>query len=420
MSKTSIIKKPDDFCAIDFGTSNSALAVCIDNIPTLVPLEGEAFNLPTALFYPASPTEEVKIGRAAVAAYMAFDEGRLLRSIKSALGTSLMFGNTELGAGRAMTFTEIIADFLLRIKFRAEKATGKTLVKALIGRPAFFVDDDSVKDQQAQESLEAAAKLAGFKEVVFEFEPVAAALAFAHTADQEQSVLVADIGGGTSDFSIIHMNEEGSRILANHGVHMAGTDFDRRVSLTSIMPLFGLGATNPNGRPVPNSIYRELSTWHMVNALYSQKSKASLFTHRDMYGSKQFFARLAAVLDEKLGHQLLAQAEQAKIKASEDGQFTITLNDVEANLSKPVSGRDIQQAIHSELDVIAAAARVTIAQAGLKPEQIGALFFTGGSTGLLSLRECIAKVVPNAKTIEGERFESVAFGLGIAAVDRWA
>jgi hypothetical chaperone protein len=418
MSKTS--KHPADFCAIDFGTSNSALAVSIDNIPTLIPIEGDAYNLPTALFYPAMPTDEIKIGREAVAAYMAFEDGRLLRSIKSALGTSLMIGNTELGPGRAMNFTDIIADFITRIKFRAEKFTGKKLEHVLIGRPAFFVDDDPEKDAQAQNSLEAAAKLAGFKTVAFEFEPVAAALAFAHTTDQEQSVLVADIGGGTSDFSVIHMNEEGSRILANHGVHVAGTDFDRRVSLTSIMPLFGLGATNPNGRPVPNSIYRELSTWHMVNALYSQKSKASLFTHRDMYGSKQYFNRLSTVLNEKLGHQLLAQAEQAKIQASDYGEFLMKLDDVEKGLQRNISKAAVQEAIDSEITSIANAALVTIAQAGLKPEQIGALFFTGGSTGLAALRERIASVTPNAKAIEGERFESVAFGLGIAAVDKWA
>jgi hypothetical chaperone protein len=420
MSKTSSTKKSRDFCAVDFGTSNSALAVCTDNIPTLIQLEGEAFNLPTALFYPASPAEEVKIGRAAVAAYMAFDEGRLLRSIKSALGTSLMLTNTELGPGHVMAFTDIIADFLSRIKFRAEKATGKKLHSALIGRPAFFVDDDADKDQQAQDSLEAAAKIAGFKEVAFEYEPVAAALAFASTSTKEQSVLVADIGGGTSDFSIIHMNEEGSRILANHGVHVAGTDFDRRVCLTQIMPLLGLGAQNANGRPVPNSIYRELSTWHMVNSLYSQKSKAALFTHRDMYGNKQFFSRLARVLDDKLGHQLLAQAELAKISASESGEFTIQLSDVEAGLVQNVTAAQVQECIHHELASIANTARATINQAGLKPEQIGALFFTGGSTGLASLRAAIANVVPKANTIEGERFESVAFGLGIAAVDRWA
>jgi hypothetical chaperone protein len=421
MSKTP--SPQEDFCAIDFGTSNSSLVVCIDNYPTLIALEGEALNLPTALFYPAEPGEEVKIGRAAVAAYMAFEEGRLLRSIKSVLGSSLMGSTTELGPGLVMSYTEIIADFLSRIKFRAEKATGKTLGAALIGRPAFFVDDDPAKDQEAQDSLEEAAKLAGFKEVAFEYEPVAAALAFASTSESletEQMALVADIGGGTSDFSVIHLTAEGSRILANHGVHVAGTDFDRRVSLTSIMPLFGFGATNPNGRAVPNSIYRELATWHRVNTLYSQKSKAELFTHRDMYGSKLFFSRLSKVLEDRLGHQLLAQAELAKIQASELGEFLIRLDDVEKGLSKTISGKKVGDAIGSELEAIAKAALQTINQAGLKPEQITALFFTGGSTGLSALRHHIAQLVPQAKAVEGERFESVAFGLGIAAVEKWA
>jgi hypothetical chaperone protein len=422
MSKTP--PPQEDFCAIDFGTSNSSLAVCIDNYPTLIALEGEAQNLPTALFYPADPGEEVKIGRAAVAAYMDFDEGRLLRSIKSVLGSSLMGSNTELGPGLVMSYTEIIADFLSRIKYRAEKITGKKLAKALIGRPAFFVDDDPVKDQEAQDSLEEAAKLAGFKSVAFEYEPVAAALAFASGSDErpvvEQMALVADIGGGTSDFSVIHLTHEGSRILANHGVHVAGTDFDRRVSLASIMPLLGLGATNANGRAVPSSIYRELATWHKVNPLYSQRSKAELFTHRDMYGSKLFYTRLSKVLDDRLGHQLLAQAELAKIHASETGEFLMRLDDVEKNLVQVVSDRAVGDAIHTELEAIAKAAQATIAQANLKPEQITSLFFTGGSTGLSALRQAIAKAVPNAKSVEGERFESVAFGLGIAAVEKWA
>jgi hypothetical chaperone protein len=422
MSKTP--SPQEDFCAIDFGTSNSSLAVCIDNYPTLIALEGEAQNLPTALFYPAEPGEEVKIGRAAIAAYMAFDEGRLLRSIKSVLGSSLMGSTTDLGAGLVMSYTEIIADFLSRIKFRAERATGKTLAHALIGRPAFFVDDDPAKDQEAQNSLEEAALLAGFKSVAFEYEPVAAALAFASDSDEkpvsEQIALVADIGGGTSDFSVIHINHEGSRILANHGVHVAGTDFDRRISLTSIMPLFGFGASNPNGRPVPSSIYRELATWHMVNALYSQKSKSALFTHRDMYGSKLFFARLSKVLEDRLGHQLLAQAELAKIHASEQGQFLMRLDDVENGLIKDISSKEVGDAIGAELEAIAKAAQFTITQAGLKSEQITSLFFTGGSTGLSALRANIAQVVPNARSVEGERFESVAFGLGIAAVEKWA
>ena len=265
----------EDYCAIDFGTSNSSLAVCIDGMPTLVPLEGHAFNLPTALFYPSEPDEDILIGRAAVASYMAADEGRLLRSLKSVLGSSLMDSHTDLGPGRVMSFNDILADFLSRIKFRAEKASGVKLRRALLGRPAFFVDEDAERDQKAQDALEAAAKTAGFEEVAFEFEPVAAALAFAHNSDGMHLALVADIGGGTSDFSIIEMTSEGSRILANHGVHVAGTDFDRRVSLTRVMPLLGMGATNPNGRAVPASIYRDLSTWHLVNGLYSQKSKAS-------------------------------------------------------------------------------------------------------------------------------------------------
>ena len=116
---------------------------------------------------------------------------------------------------------------------------------------------------------------------------------------------------------------------------------------------------------------------------------------------------------------MLAQSEQAKIQASETGEYLMRIDEVERDLQCEVTRSHVEQAIHSEMGQIADAALVTIAQAGLKPDDITALFFTGGSSGLRLLRDRVASVVPNARAIEGERFDSVAFGLGIAAVMRW-
>ncbi len=409
-----------NYCAIDFGTSNSALAICKNDLPTLVALEEQSTNLPTALFYPQELEETTKIGRAAMQAYLNQEEGRLLRSIKSILGTSLMTANTEIAPGRVMNFTDIIADFLQRIKHRAEQKLDIKLEKVLLGRPAFFVDDDAEKDAQAQASLQQAAMLAGFNEVAFEFEPVAAALTFMYDANPGDVMLVADIGGGTSDFSVLHSSAEGSRILANYGVHVAGTDFDRKLSLATLMPLFGFGATNPNGRPVPNSIHYDLATWHKVNPLYTQKNVAALHAHRDMYGSKTYFDRLYSVLQNKFGHQLLGEIENAKIAASKKSTHNFTLNDIEQALSLTISKSEVQDSIAQELDAICKAALHTTQIAGLKADDISAIFFTGGSTGLEELRNALKKTFPKARALQGERFESVASGLGIAAMELWA
>ena len=119
----------------------------------------------------------------------------------------------------------------------------------MLGRPVFFVDDDPARDAQAEAALRSAARRAGFREIEFQFEPIAAAFDYEQGVRREEKVLVADIGGGTSDFSIVRVGpllaakvERKDDILANHGVHIAGTDFDRRVELASILPLLGYGA----------------------------------------------------------------------------------------------------------------------------------------------------------------------------------
>ena len=150
----------------------------------------------------------------------------------------------------------------------------------VLGRPVFFVDDDAARDAQAQAALEAAARQVGFADIHFQYEPIAAAFDHERSIDHEEVVLVADIGGGTSDFSIVRVgpargaSSARDDILANHGVHIAGTDFDRRVELAAILPEFGYGAYGPSiagapAREVPSGVYFDLATWHLINTVYN-------------------------------------------------------------------------------------------------------------------------------------------------------
>ena len=281
-------------CAIDFGTSNSAIAIPdhTKKDMRLVQLEGEHRTMPTAVFYfvdgPEHDGPPRAFGRAAVAAYVDGLDGRLMRSMKSILGSQLVEQTTDAGGGRAVKYLDVIAGYLKHLKAVAEVQTGIPIQRAVIGRPVFFVDDDPVRDAQAQAALMRAAQAVGFTEVQFQFEPIAAAFDHERSVTREEVVLVADLGGGTSDFSVVRVGpkraallDRKSDILANHGVHIAGTDFDRRIELASMLSEFGYGAFGPSvlgaaPREVPSAVYFDLATWHLINTVYSPARVAEL------------------------------------------------------------------------------------------------------------------------------------------------
>ena len=423
------------YCAIDFGTSNSAIAIPAGNDGMrLVELEPNQLTMPTAVFYftegPEHNGPPRAFGRAAIAAYVDGIDGRLMRSMKSVLGSNLIEQTTDVGGGRGAKYIDIIAGYLKHLKTLAETQAGAPIDRAVLGRPVFFVDDEPARDAAAQAALEAAARAVGFSDVQFQYEPIAAAFDFERSVSDEQIVLVADIGGGTSDFSVVRVGPQHALkqdrkgdILANHGVHVAGTDFDRRVELASILREFGFGSYGPsvNGaapKEVPSTVYFDLATWHLINTVYTPQRVAELRNMRSFYADQLHHQRLMTVVTERLGHELAARAEAAKISVAEGGDTRIDLGHVERALAVSLSEAQAVAAIEGDLQRIVDAAKDTVAQAGLKPEQINALYFTGGSTGLRLLAQQIAAAFPQARAVRGDRFASVATGLGLHA-RRW-
>ena len=306
------------FCAIDFGTSNSAIAIpSTAGGMRLVELEPGHATMPTAVFYfvegPELDGPPRAFGRAAVAAYVDGLDGRLMRSMKSILGSNLIAQTTDVGGGRGAKYLDIVAGYLKHLKRRAEAQAGAPIRRAVLGRPVFFVDDDPLRDAQAQAALEAAARQVGFDELQFQYEPIAAAFDYERSVTREQLVLVADIGGGTSDFSVVRVGpqriatlDRKADILANHGVHVAGTDFDRRIELSAILPEYGFGAMGPSvagapAREVPSGVYFDLATWHLINTVYSPGRVAELRGMRGFYGEAKHHERLMVVIDEQIG-----------------------------------------------------------------------------------------------------------------------
>ena len=154
---------------IDFGTSNSAAAVLqADGTLHAIALEGERTSLPTALFFHADDGH-VEYGSAALAAYLSGAEGRLMRSIKSLLGSKLMDEQTVIN-GRVTSFFDIVVLFFKELKSRSEQRMGHTVTSAVLGRPVHFVDGDAKRDALAQATLGRAAKAAGFKNVTFQLD----------------------------------------------------------------------------------------------------------------------------------------------------------------------------------------------------------------------------------------------------------
>ena len=407
------------FAAIDFGTSNSAVYVGGDDREEkLITLEQDRKSMPTAVFFNAEE-RSIVFGRQAISEYQAAYPGRLMRSLKSLLGSELM-RETTLINGKAVAYRDILAHFLSHLKQRAEEQTGKSLTQLVLGRPVFFVDDDPARDSDAQSTLAEIAKSVGYTDVHFQFEPIAAALDFESQLSCETLVLVADVGGGTSDFSLIKLGPERAKlkdrsadVLANGGIHLAGTDFDQQLSLATVMPYLGYGGITRSGKPIPAHVYFELATWHHINLLYAPQPIAAAEAMRIVFKDEAAHARLMRVLREREGHRLAGKVEIAKVTVAEAGTAQIDLDFVEHALRITMNAQQLQNALSHSLKKIAGSAQQTVRDAGVSPEAVEVIYFTGGSTGLASLRSAVAVGFPNAQLVSGEAFSSVARGLGV-------
>ena len=275
-------------CGLDFGTSNSTMGIATHTGgPRLLALEDGKPTIPSVIFF-GFEDDTIHFGRAGVAEYVTGAEGRLMRSLKSVLGTSLIGDSTRVKA-RSYGFVEILGIFIAQLKQRAEAELGGPVDSVVLGRPVHFVDDDAVADAEAQKQLEGAVRAQGFKHIEFQFEPIAAALDYERQVSDEQLALIVDLGGGTSDFTVIRVSPERSKkpqraddILATAGVHVGGTDFDRLLSVAKVMPELGLGTMTRDGkRHLPVAPYYDLSTWHRINRLYNAQ------TQRDLRGTRR-------------------------------------------------------------------------------------------------------------------------------------
>jgi hypothetical chaperone protein len=414
-------ERPVDFCGIDFGTSNSAAAVATGGHARVLGLQEGRTSIPTAVFF-SFEDDSVAYGREAMRRHLAHDPGRLMRSLKSILGTTLFEEKTQVRLQRYL-FADIVAGFLRFLRQACAAEIGEAPRRVVLGRPAFFVDDDPDADMRAQQQLYTAAAAAGFIDITFQFEPIAAALDYERSVTREEIALVADIGGGTSDFSVVRVSPERrsaadrrADILSWGGIHIGGTDFDRLLSLATLMPLLGF-RSRMKSKPmeVPSWYYHDLSTWHRVNALYDPKVLPDMRRVRREAAEPDKLDRLLDVVKLRNGHELLGRVEDAKIRLSTHDRAALALADLSAGLSLDIAIGRFEQAIGTSIDKVIATAREAVRRAGLAPGDIDTVFLTGGSSGIPKFKAALAAAIPAARVVEGDAFGSVATGLGLDA-----
>ena len=414
-------RQPAPALGIDFGTSNSAVAAAhAQGVARLLPLEGDFTTLPTAVFFNAED-KSVHFGRDAIRLYLAGTDGRLMRSLKSLLGSALMQEHTAVGWGE-QRYQDIVARFLAELAERARATLPELSPRVVLGRPVHFVDDAPERDRRAQKGLEQAALAAGFREVAFELEPIAAAFDYERRLAHEAVALVVDVGGGTSDFSVVRLGPERVRhadrstdVLATAGVHIGGTDFDRKLNVARVMPLLGYGHIGPSGREVPNAIFLDLATWHLINFQYAPRVVSRIQALRSDYADPQLHDRLMEVLRQRQGHRLASVVEQAKIECSvHAAPARITLEEIERGLAASLTPAQMAAELDDLLVKVVACALECVRRAGTR---LDAIYLTGGSSALRTLQERLAARMPGVPLVQGDLFGGVAAGLAYAALN---
>jgi hypothetical chaperone protein len=400
---------------IDFGTTNSAIAIAQDDGVQLVPLRGDPVWR-TVLYF--EPGGGLTAGAPAIERYLATEgEGRLVQSIKSHLASG-SFSKTQI-FGRRWALDDMIAAYLRQLRAAAPFDLGS---RAVVGRPVRYWGAESADDDaRAVGRMRDALGKAGFSEVVFEYEPVGAAARYAARLDHEELIVVADFGGGTTDFSVIRVGPGTSEVLATGGIGVSGDAFDARVIDAVVAPALGRGSiytTDEMGgtAPVPAWLYGHLRRWHLLSFLKEDSTQRLLHRVADGAHEPAKIAKLVTVVEDDLGMPLHRAVEGAKVRLSGQPEARVALSPVDLDLGVTRAG--FESWIEEDLVAIEEVLDDVLARAGVAAAQIDRAFATGGSSLVPAVRARLAARFRDV--IGGEELTSVAWGLAARARQLWA
>ena len=411
--------------SIDFGTTNSVVGINNNGKIEMIPLGKESLETKTVLFY-SFEDKNFYVGDEALDELKLDTLGRYLVALKSFLGSAENI-ETTLGT-TTYSLSDLISIILRRFKYILEEHAGQSIEKVVLGRPVRFNDDDDELDQQAQDRLEIAALQAGFKEVAFQYEPIAAALAYEENISKEELILVADIGGGTTDYTIIRVGGERNKrdrkedILATHGTYVGGNSFDSEIIKNFVVEHLGKGSLYKNmGKEmeIGPALYGDFAEWHKFQKMYDQRVLNSIEKFIYMAYDKDKISRLLELIREGLYFSFSEKIIEAKVNLSFNYLTKIDMNMFDNPFQEELTQEAFNKVIECHTQKIKSTLDETMAMANVDYEQIDKVFLTGGSTLVPAVSNIYKSLFSEEKLVHTDVLSSVGYGLAIYAGDVW-
>lgn len=415
---------------LDFGTTNSSIALAEANgavrfvdFPSLASTTRSSRSvlyLQKRLGARAKPAS-VWTGPEAIERYLKADaleddvQGRLIQSLKSYLSAKTFTG-TEI-FGRHYRLEDLVGKLLTDLRGHASRAFGFDVTRAIVGRPVAFVGAETDEDNAfAEARLLAALRTAGFADVTFVMEPVAAAHAYGTDLLHEETVLIGDFGGGTTDFSLLRMGGNVPRVLGTTGVGLAGDAFDAKIVRYLISPALGSDSMARSLNKVlpalPAWVYANLERWHTLSFLRTRPVMEMLRTTEKRALEPDKIAALTAVVEHDLGYRLHQAVQRVKIDLSSRTETEFVLDTDLLHLSAPVTRANFEGWIAPELQRMERSLDDLLLSTGTMPEQVDRVFLTGGTSLVPAVRRVFtARFAEECISTGGDAFTSVAHGL---------
>ncbi len=415
---------------IDFGTSNSALSVNMDGKVRLLDVDREnpiSNSLKSILYFLKEDGQTTSyVGYEGVKAYIENEaDGRYMQSIKTFLPDTA-FDKTNI-YGKSYTLEQLISIFLKTMKERGQEIIKQEVSDLVLGRPVIFSEDRD-RDKIAQDRLTRAAQIAGFKNISFQLEPIAAALAYENSlgAGQEQIVLVGDFGAGSSDFTIYKAGAGGIKaardrdILAVGGVYIGGDVFDSEIMREKVAAHYGKDVQaksmwSDNLFGLSPLVIRKLMQWHLIPQLRLPRTLDNIkeLKVRAKFADKKLLENLENLIHANYGYLLFRSIEKTKCELSDQNESIINFKDYGICLDEPLSREEFECFIREKVDSLNACVDSTLATAGLSCADIDVVFLTGGSSYIPLIREIFERRIGKEKIRSADAFTSVAYGLGL-------
>jgi len=346
--------------------------------------------------------------------------GRFMKSIKKVLPNK-SFIDTRIGS-KSYRAEDLVALILVHLKQFADDFLGENITTAVIGRPVVF-DENPEKDALAHERLSKAAKIAGFEEFYFQMEPIGAAFTYERQIKNQELVLVADFGGGTSDFSLMRLNPEAinqadrkADMLAQGGIYIGGDSFDSDIMWNKGTPHFGRGVKEEftPGKPIdlPLSYFHSICSWEKMNFLDSLRMKLSIAKSYNFSGKDYRVKNLQTLIEHNLGYVLFKQIEKVKIDLTKVDDAIFEFNESEIEINEPISIQEFEETIiDKNLEKIENYLQEFLDKNQINNDDVDVVFMTGGTSMVRPLNNIFVKRFGNEKIKSGDNFNSVAMGL---------